>query len=74
MSGAVAVGVFDGLHLGHLAILERVRARSAGGSCTALSFDPHPDVVLRANHHHHWQKRSMEAISLLAPGLVTVET
>lgn len=51
VSGAVAVGVFDGLHLGHLAILERVRARAAGGSCTALSFDPHPDVVLAGPFH-----------------------
>ena len=48
MSGATAVGVFDGVHLGHRAILERAlaRAREAGGPCTVVSFDPHPDVVL----------------------------
>lgn len=47
MSGAVAVGVFDGVHLGHAAILARARARAADGPLTVVSFDPHPDVVLR---------------------------
>lgn len=46
MSTAVAVGVFDGLHLGHRAILEQALARAAGGRCVVISFDPHPDVVL----------------------------
>jgi riboflavin kinase/FMN adenylyltransferase len=44
----VAIGVFDGLHLGHRAILDAAlaRARAAGGRCVVMSFDPHPDVVL----------------------------
>ncbi|MFI5311572.1 MAG: adenylyltransferase/cytidyltransferase family protein, partial [Gemmatimonadales bacterium] len=46
MSVAVAVGVFDGLHAGHRQLIARARARADGGRCVALSFDPHPDVVL----------------------------
>lgn len=48
MSAAVAVGVFDGLHLGHARILERMleRARALDGPGVVVSFDPHPDVVL----------------------------
>lgn len=46
MSAAVAVGVFDGLHRGHVALIERARARAAGGRVVAVSFDPHPDIVL----------------------------
>lgn len=46
MSGAIAVGVFDGLHLGHQALLERTRERAAGDACRAVSFEPHPDIVL----------------------------
>lgn len=48
MSGAaVAVGVFDGVHLGHRRILAAALARAGdGGRCVVVSFDPHPDLVL----------------------------
>ena len=51
MSDAVAVGVFDGLHLGHAEILARAvaAARERGGRCVVVSFDPHPDVVLASS-------------------------
>jgi len=46
---AVAVGNFDGVHLGHAAIVERLRAaaRRHGVPAIALTFDPHPASVLR---------------------------
>jgi riboflavin kinase / FMN adenylyltransferase len=45
----VAIGVFDGVHLGHQDILGRTveRARRFGASCAAVTFYPHPEVVLR---------------------------
>lgn len=46
MSTAVAVGVFDGVHRGHQSLFERARGRAAGGRAIAVSFDPHPDIVL----------------------------
>ena len=41
---AVAIGVFDGLHIGHQAILERARsaADELGGSSLVLTFEPTP--------------------------------
>lgn len=44
----VALGNFDGVHLGHRAILQRAieRARAARGTAFALTFDPLPAKVL----------------------------
>jgi riboflavin kinase/FMN adenylyltransferase len=48
VSAVVAVGVFDGLHLGHDAILDHAlfAARARGARSVVVSFDPHPDLVL----------------------------
>lgn len=47
-ASAVAVGVFDGLHRGHQAVLARVRdaAASAGLVAGVVTFDPPPAVVV----------------------------
>ena len=41
---AVAIGVFDGLHIGHRAILDHVRtaAEAVGGSSLVFTFEPTP--------------------------------
>jgi riboflavin kinase/FMN adenylyltransferase len=41
---AVAIGNFDGVHLGHRALLEEARrvAAASGGETVALTFAPHP--------------------------------
>ncbi len=43
-----AIGMFDGVHLGHQAILQKTRAEAKrrGARAAALTFDPHPSVVL----------------------------
>ena len=41
---AVAIGTFDGVHLGHKAALERLGG--AGLRSTVITFDPHPRIVL----------------------------
>ena len=47
--GVVAIGNFDGVHRGHVAVLERARgeARRRGVAALVLTFEPHPRSVLR---------------------------
>ena len=44
----LAIGVFDGVHLGHLAVIgdAMAGAKSSGGSVCVVTFDPHPIRVL----------------------------
>jgi riboflavin kinase/FMN adenylyltransferase len=46
---AVAIGNFDGVHLGHQRLLDLARERAAprGAPAAVLTFDPHPVRVLR---------------------------
>jgi riboflavin kinase / FMN adenylyltransferase len=46
---AVAIGAFDGVHLGHQAVLRLVHdlARARGLSATVLTFDRHPAEIVR---------------------------
>ncbi|HEY0872446.1 MAG TPA: bifunctional riboflavin kinase/FAD synthetase [Vicinamibacterales bacterium] len=48
-SPVLALGNFDGLHRGHMKIIDRVRQRAGerGGTPAAMTFDPHPPRVLR---------------------------
>jgi riboflavin kinase / FMN adenylyltransferase len=45
---ALAVGSFDGVHLGHRAVLDRLLATARAGDLTPawITFDPHPRCVL----------------------------
>src|SRR5215207_11038338 len=44
----VTVGSFDGVHLGHQAVLQEIdrRARAAGRASVLVTFDPHPLEVV----------------------------
>ena len=44
----LAAGCFDGLHIGHTAVIQMAidRARAIGGEAWVFTFDPHPAKVL----------------------------
>jgi riboflavin kinase/FMN adenylyltransferase len=44
----LAIGVFDGLHLGHQSVWARaaLHAKDSGGTAVLVTFDPHPRAVL----------------------------
>jgi riboflavin kinase / FMN adenylyltransferase len=47
--GAMAIGNFDGVHLGHRRVVEQLlqRARELDGPAVVFTFDPHPVRLLR---------------------------
>jgi riboflavin kinase / FMN adenylyltransferase len=50
--GAMAIGNFDGVHLGHRGLFDAARsaARARGGPSCALTFEPHPARLLAPDY------------------------
>jgi riboflavin kinase/FMN adenylyltransferase len=64
---ALTIGVFDGLHRGHRAIIDETvaAARSLGGVSWVATFDPHPDTVVRGVEERPWVTPPEERAELL---------
>jgi riboflavin kinase/FMN adenylyltransferase len=47
-NAVVTIGTFDGVHLGHRKIIERIKelAKASGGETVILTFFPHPRMIL----------------------------
>jgi riboflavin kinase / FMN adenylyltransferase len=66
--GAVAIGNFDGVHLGHARLIERLRAMAAhvGGPAIVFTFDPPPARILRPDAAPEpllWRDRKIEILA-----------
>ncbi len=64
----LSIGVFDGVHLGHRAVIGQAleEAASRGGAAVALTFDPHPARVLRPDHAPRLLTSTAHKIRLIA--------
>ena len=62
-----AIGVFDGVHLGHQAVISTSaqHAREAGGTPVVITFDPHPIKVLRPEKAPHLLTATQHKIALI---------
>ena len=64
----VAIGVFDGVHLGHQSLIRRAmtEAEKMQGSAVVLTFHPHPARVLRPASAPHLLTSTPHKIRLIA--------
>ena len=73
----VAVGVFDGLHRGHQALLRSCLTLADGAATAVVTFDPHPAVVLapdRAPSQLATLEQRLEGLEVLGVDAVRVVT
>jgi riboflavin kinase / FMN adenylyltransferase len=63
----LAIGVFDGVHLGHRAVISTSaqNAKAAGGTPVVVTFDPHPAKVLRPEDAPHLITATAHKIALI---------
>ena len=63
----LAIGAFDGVHLGHQAVISTstLHAQKAGGTPVVVTFDPHPAKVLRPNSAPHLLTATQHKIILI---------
>lgn len=64
----VTIGVFDGVHRGHQALMQRLvaAAHAQGRQAVVLTFFPHPDVVLRNINERYYLTTATQKAQLLA--------
>ncbi len=52
----MALGFFDGVHLGHQSLLQQAKsiAKKMGLKFTVMTFDPHPDEIIKRETHRRY--------------------
>jgi riboflavin kinase/FMN adenylyltransferase len=63
----LAIGVFDGVHRGHQAVISTStqHAETANGTPVVVTFDPHPEKVLRPDLAPHLLTATQHKIALI---------
>jgi riboflavin kinase/FMN adenylyltransferase len=63
----LAIGVFDGVHRGHQAVISTSadHARAANGTPVVVTFDPHPEKVLRPEYAPRLLTATQHKIALI---------
>ncbi|HPX85008.1 MAG TPA: riboflavin biosynthesis protein RibF [Bacilli bacterium] len=64
---ALAIGEFDGLHIAHQTLIQKMieKANDLGLKKAILTFDPHPDFILRKKYYSGYLTPLNEKITML---------
>jgi riboflavin kinase / FMN adenylyltransferase len=67
VGGVLTIGNFDGVHLGHQALLDGAAAQARALACPAIAvtFDPHPSQLLRPDRAGPYLSSVQDRIALL---------
>src|SRR5205085_3914332 len=63
----LAIGVFDGVHLGHQAVISTSaeHARAVNATPVVVTFDPHPEKILRPDKAPHLLTATPHKVALI---------
>ncbi len=64
-NAAITIGTFDGVHTGHVQIIQQVKkeALNNDGESVIITFDPHPRMVI---HSKNPEKKNIQILNTLA--------
>ena len=53
---ALTMGSFDGMHVGHMEVINKVKsvAQKKNIPAVVITFDPHPKTILNNNRQEKW--------------------
>lgn len=71
-NGALAIGNFDGVHLGHRALINKALALSNEKPCGVLTFSPHPHEFFKPGKHFYLTSDQQKVEIIKAMGVDAV--
>lgn len=65
---SVSIGDFDGIHIAHLALIDKMKevAKTYNTKTAIITFDPHPSVIIKNSYNYTYLTPLSEKIEILS--------